>query len=370
MPMPNAPFAAEIRKTGFVLENNVAIALKRAGWTVISNKYYVDDSEETVREIDLVAYRVTKVQHFDVYTALIVSCKKSESNAWVLLSRDLNLKDPNADWWPLHAWSNDKALAFQLGSAGRHRTYHEAAIRSGVTDALALPEVEVFAFQEMDKSSGKPQNDKPIFSAITSLMKAQAYELAALPSRKRKPSVYQFNLISVVDTELLRLKFDGSDIQQTEIESDHYLARYIIRKRDVFARVRFIKADAFSSALEDYGRLHRANCKWFGDECDFFYSGILEDWDRRVVLAEDFARRFKFHVGWRLQDRFKREFDLSKLMLYWDKASSQPQVGFELPDDVLEYMIQDTATMNYIAEALKRTYRYEGPFTVAFDIPF
>lgn len=66
--MPTPPFAAEIRKTGFVLENEVAQVLKRSGWTVISNKYYVDDSEETVREIDLVAYHVPKVQHFDVYT--------------------------------------------------------------------------------------------------------------------------------------------------------------------------------------------------------------------------------------------------------------------------------------------------------------
>ena len=117
--MTASPFVVEIRKTGFVLENEIAQTLKRSGWTVISNKYYVDDSEETVREIDLVAYRVSKIQHFDVYTVLIVSCKKSDTNAWALLARPINLKDPNSDWWPLHAWSNDKALAFQLSSIGR-----------------------------------------------------------------------------------------------------------------------------------------------------------------------------------------------------------------------------------------------------------
>ena len=79
-------FAAEICKTGFVLENQIAQTLKAAGWTVISNKYYVDDFEESVREIDLIAYKVSKVKHLDVYTALIISCKKSESNAWALLA--------------------------------------------------------------------------------------------------------------------------------------------------------------------------------------------------------------------------------------------------------------------------------------------
>jgi hypothetical protein len=368
--MSTAPFAAEIRKTGFVLENDVAQALKHAGWTVISNKYYVDDSEETVREIDLIAYRVTKVQHFDVYTVLIVSCKKSEANAWALLAREINLKDPNSDWWPLHAWSNDKALAFQLNAPGRARTFHEAAQRFGVTDALAVPQVEVFAFQEMDKTSGKPQNDKPIFAAVTSLMKAQAYELAALSTRKKTPSVYQFNLLSVVDTDLLRLKFEGTEIKQAEVDTEHYLARYIIRKREVFARVRFVRASAFAGVLGDYMRLHQFNCSWFGAECDTFYSSILEDWARKEALIEDFARKFKFQVGWRLQDRFKRELDVAKPSIYWDKPAQAPRIGFELPDEVIEYMGQDGEITKVIASALKSVYRYDGPFTISFDIPF
>ena len=112
--MDASKIEAQIRKTGFVLENDVAQILRTAGWSVISNKYYVDDYEENVREIDLIAYQVAKVQHLDVYTVLIISCKKSESNVWALLSRKNNLNDPNYDWWPLHAWSNDKALAYQL----------------------------------------------------------------------------------------------------------------------------------------------------------------------------------------------------------------------------------------------------------------
>ena len=79
----------QILKTGFVLENQIAQQLKAAKWTVISNRYYVDDAEESIREIDLVAYQATRVQHFDVYTTLLVSRKKSEANAWALLSREI-----------------------------------------------------------------------------------------------------------------------------------------------------------------------------------------------------------------------------------------------------------------------------------------
>jgi hypothetical protein len=368
--MPTPPYAAEICKTGFVLEHEVAQTLRSAGWTVISNKFYLDDSEENVREIDLLAYRVTKVQHFEVYTVLIVSCKKSESNAWALLAREINLKDPNSDWWPLHTWSNDKALEFQLSTSGRAKAFHEAAQAHGVSHALSLPDVEVFAFQEMDKSTGKPQNDKPIFSAITSLMKAQAYEKSALPGRKKSPSVYQFNLLSVVDTELIRLQFSGSQISQEAVDTEHYLARYIIRKRDVFARIRFVRATVFASVLKDYGRLHAASCKWFASECDSFYSGILQDWTRSDTLLEEFSRKFRLQVGWRLQDRFKREFDLGKPSLYWDKSTKAPCIGFDLPDDAIEYMEADSGIRKHVADALKATYRYDGPFNISFDIPF
>lgn len=364
------PFTTEIRKTGFVLENEVAQQLKAGGWTVISNKYYVDDSEETVREIDLVAYRVTKVQHLDVYTVLIVSCKKSESNAWALLARDINLKDPNSDWWPLHAWSNDKAIDFQLSQPAKARAFHESAAANGVSEALQVPEVEVFAFQEMDKSSGKPQNDKPIFSAVTSLMKAQAYELAALPSRKKAPCVYQFNLLSVVDAELSRLMFRGAEIAHSSIPTEHYLARYIIRKRDVFSRVRFIRADAFASALEDYSRLHRSNCTWFGAECDAFYVGILEDWRRKDVLIDDFKKKFELRVGWRLERQFKRAIELGRPAIYWQEASKDVRIGFDLHDDVLAFMNEDPEVRKHVGGALEAVFRYTGHFTIEFDIPF
>lgn len=363
-------FASEIRKTGFVLENQVAQELKAANWTVISNKYYVDDNEETVREIDLVAYRVSKVQHFDVYTVLIISCKKSDANAWALLSRDINLKDPNSDWWPLHAWSNDKALNYQFAEVGKARKYHEKVTSFGVAEALSVPTVEVFAFQEMDKNSGKPQNDKPIFSAVTSLMKAQAYEMSALSARKKSPAIYQFNLLSVVDTDLVRLMFKDPTIECTPLESEHYLARYIIRKRETFSRIRFIKACAFSSVLQDYGRLHQANCRWFGAECDTFYADLVKDWKKVEVLVEDFKNKIHWFVNWRLERQFRRPIDIGTPSLNWNQTKSAVWIGVTATPDVLEFMNEDSEIKEHVAKALKAIFRYDGAFEFDEDIPF
>lgn len=368
--MSNEIFAKEIRKTGFVLENTVAQHLKAAGWTVISNKYYVDDSEEAVREIDLLAYRVRKVQHFDVYTVLIISCKKSETNTWALLAREINLKDPNSDWWPLHSWSNDKALQFKLLEQGVAKRFHEEAQANGVASALNVPSVEVFAFQEMDKQSGRPQNDKPIFSAITSLMKAQAYELSALPTRKKAPCVYQFNLLSVVETDLVRLMFEGDEITCTNVDTEHYLARYIVRKKEIISRVRFVRSSLFAEVLQDYGRLHLANCKWFASECDAFYKDIVKDRKRTDVLNDAFKSRIQWTLSWRVERHFQNTFSLDSFGLFWSETERQLHVEVDASDDVLEFLNRNDEIKEQVAKALQEVFRYDGPFIFAFYIPF
>lgn len=361
--MEKDKFAEEILKTGFVLENRIAVELKRSKWTVISNKYYEDDLEGSVREIDLLAYKVSKIQHLDVYTTLLISCKKSESNAWALLARAINLNDPNSDWWPLHTWSNDKALLYELSQPGRAKTYHNDVLALGVTQALSIPSVDVFAFQEMKCSSGTPQNDKNIFNALTSLMKAQAYEISALPRRKSQSqvSVYQFNLLSIIDSDLVRLNFIDDEIEAQQIDSEHYIARYIIKKIEIFSRIRFIKATYFKKALADYDRLHIANCKWFDRTYNNFFDGIAEDSKRTEVLIEEFRDKLrKSHFGIVL--KFKKGLDAKDISLNWLSEQIKLEVTLPVNSEFIKSLNQDDKAKKTVSEALKEIYRYTGDF--------
>lgn len=364
-----------ICKTGFVLENRIASNLKQSGWTVISNKYYEDDFTSSVREIDLLAYKVSKVQQFDVYTTLLISCKKNESNAWALLARDINLKDPNSDWWPLHAWSNDKALQYQLAQAGCGKTYHDELTELGVTEALSIPEVEVFAFQEMNRESGLPKNDTNIFNAVTSLMKAQAYELSALPQRKKKPAIYQFNLISISDSDLVRLKFKDESIKPELINSEHYIARYIIRKSESFSRIRFVNASHFKATLVDYDRLHNANCKWFDKTYNRFYDGVIKDSKRIKVYLDDFRDRVFDMLDSRLKEKLGMNIKSSDINLEWKSDKNKLLVTLPTYDEaVYEFFNQDEYSIKTVANALKKIYLYDGEFYFNDfwdnDIPF
>lgn len=109
-------FEQGIKKTGFDLEFRISKILQDNNWTVINNRYYIDDHQETVREIDIIAYKASQLEDFLLLTTLVVSCKKSEENAWVLLSKNRDAQDPNVEWKPMHVWTNNKALNFTLAS--------------------------------------------------------------------------------------------------------------------------------------------------------------------------------------------------------------------------------------------------------------
>lgn len=366
-------FEKQIEKTGFVLENAIAQQLKEAGWTVISNRYYVDDAEDKIREIDLVAYKSAKVQSVRVVTTLIISCKKDQENAWALLARDLDPKDPNSDWWPLHAWTNDKALDFELRQHGAGRKYHEELGAAGVKDALRLPPVEVFAFQLMNRNTGNPQNDRPIFDSITSLMKAQSYELTALPLRRKglEAYIYQFNLISIADTDLLRLHLDDGKISASRVQSEPYIARYIVRKKETFSRIQFIKADHFKKCLEDYARLHTENCKWFMDQRTHFYAEAIKDGARLDVFMEQFRSDVAWYLTYRIKRELKIDLEFKELSIEWRKDRNAPAVTEWFSDDVLKFVNGDADCRNRTAAVLRAVYLYSGDFFFDTpDIPF
>jgi len=369
--MDKSKLEAQIKKTGFVLENEVAQTLKKAGWAVISNKFYVDDLEENVREIDLIAYKYAKVRHLGLRTVLIISCKKSDSNTWALLTRKNDLADPNFDWWPLHTWSNDRAMEYQIKQKGFSENYHNDAIRHGVREALAKPSVEVFAYQEMDLRTGAPQNDKPIFSAVTSLMKAQAYELGALPTRKKDPSVYQFNLLSVVDAELARLMFTENGIECSEITSEHHFARYIIKKKETFSRVRFIKSEVFSSILEDYDRLHNANKSLFTKAYDEFYKNILDDSERVEAIIADFRQQVSWWIEFAIKMKSHQSVEAKKFSFHLNESKDTVSIKMDLTQDQVDYINSNSMVATQVKKALSEVYKYEGKFKFEVDdIPF
>lgn len=346
-------YVKQIEKTGFVLEARIAEILRRHRWTVIHGRYYIDDVKGSVREIDLLAYKVKKTDGILYYTTLIVSCKKNEQNIWALLTKNRDNEDPNREWDPLQVWSNNRVLSFMLSNDWK-QDYIEKLETLGIYSVLMNAEVNLFAFQEMNRSTGKPQNDRAIFDATTSLMKAQSYEIKALPARKQTPALYQFNLVSVFDGDLVRLHFSDGRITASERSSDVYIGNYIVDQSDTCSRVHLVRASAFDAVLDSYDELCQFNLRYFSELRDSFYDSAVSDYRRRELLQDDFLSQINWRVAYAL-GRSGQDMYLS-----YHAETDTLRVNIDVQPQELDQLNEDEDLRTLLRETAKSIYRFSG----------
>lgn len=364
-------YEKEITKTGFPLEFNISEILRHEGWSIINNKYYIDDNQQTIREIDIVAYKVKRVKDFAVFTSLIISCKKNTSNLWALLTKQYDKKDKNLQLNPVHIWTNAPSLKFSISEENWQKKYYDYLAKENIKKAIGEPDFQTFAFQEMSIESGKPQNDKPIFDSITSLMKAQSYELESLSKRKntrrnKQKYIYQFNLISIIDSELIRIHFEDKNIKASGLDQAIYISGYIIKKEPTFASINFVKASAFDSILKNYNLLHEANCSYFKQEDERFYLDAVSDYEKSKFLIQDFAQNIKFNLNYILQrERSNVEISdiLKEMHLNWNEEDKILEIILvNLLEKEIKRLNSDQHLLAITQKSLKVIYHYDGRF--------
>jgi len=95
----NEHVAAQIKKSGFPLEIEIADILQRHGWQVFPSSFFYDYDTGEFREIDILAYNVVGTALKDsanypyrITMGLVIECKKREDTALVFFPRP---RDPN-----------------------------------------------------------------------------------------------------------------------------------------------------------------------------------------------------------------------------------------------------------------------------------
>ncbi|MGY2137763.1 hypothetical protein ACW9I8_14265 [Pseudomonas reactans] len=349
-----------ICKSGFKLEHEIASILRKEGWTLISNRYYLDDHEESVREIDILAYKCKITPNFSIYTAIIISCKKSEANDWAVLSRAIDANDPNYNWQPFKGFSNVKSIQFFLNKPEWAATYYNR-LTPKCPSILSIPEVDIFAFQEMSKGNATCQNDKNIFNSITSLMKAQAYELNSLPARsKNHKLIHQFNLISVIDSELVRVHFQDGRIDAAPVNSVDYISKYILNKKDSISRIKFVTAEKFSDVIKPYSILHSENVSFFEELNTAFYENIIQERDKSKLLIPEFRSALQKYLWGPYYFLFKESLKPEQFDISWDKATNEAIIEIDATEEIVSALNDDDASIKGAKKALSEVYKYQG----------
>lgn len=371
------PYRAGVLKTGFPLEFQVGKAFQRHGWSAINSRYYVDDVKGVAREIDVIAYKVAVHDDVEICTAVIVSCKKSDEKAWALIAQNRNEKDPNIDWFPLHAWTNQKVLRYVLEDTKWESSYLAEAKAHAFFGNLIKPEHHIFAFQELLKSSGAPKNDTAIYDAVSSLMKAQGYEVQ---SREQKDSgaprrILNFNLLSVVQSDLLLCKLTEDFLGNVETiiqktSSEKYIGSYIINQDSMIARINFVRYDALEPLLTSFDEMHDFNIKFFEGQLEEYYQNPFATKAAVDVFEEQFASRIMLWVR-AAMPKEEREFDASDLSIWLRRSGEELIIGVPVwKDDSVEDLNSNERLLERTRLALKEYYRYDGPFKFDADIPF
>lgn len=82
-----------LRTQGYPLEMRVAEAFRDAGFTITQSAYFNDPSSGKAREIDVVARKSWDGDNIQWQLILIIECKVSKKQPWVLFTRALETND-------------------------------------------------------------------------------------------------------------------------------------------------------------------------------------------------------------------------------------------------------------------------------------
>lgn len=359
-----------VSSTGFELEYKVSEILRENGWTVINNKYFVDDTQRKVREIDIIGYKVSNVLGTFVYTVLLISCKKSEKDVWCLLSKEKDTKNPNYDWKPLNLWTNNINLKYMFETSKWKELYFDNCPNSLVTDIYESND-HVFSFQEMNKTSGKPQNDKNIYSSIESLMKSMGYYMKNLETRKKDKCLYDFNLISLIDSELVKVRFDGDKKEIVSIDDEKYISHYIVNNEDVCSRIHFLRFDDFKKRIKKYNEVHTYNKKYTKTTEEVFYEDFFKNSDKKSLYSEIFDKKLNDYLKSRLYYDYDYE---KKFNIYYYSTNKEGVIEFSCNTDdvrVVEFLNRSEQIRYFTKNLLNECFNYKDDFLfIQDDIPF
>lgn len=358
---------AALEKTGFVLEHHVAEMFRASGWSTIGGRYYADDIDGRARELDLIAYKTFKNDDLTVVYSVLVSCKKDAENTWVFLTRDRPSHDPNYDWDPIHYWTDVNPLEKYLQSEKWKDRFLSQA--KAAWKPLA-PSRDVFAFQQVNSKKVVPQNDTAVFSSITTLMKGLDYELLAVPQRqKNKRRIYFFSLLSVVDAPLVEVRYSDGVTEVQEVDAMTHFARYMVRKREMSALVRFVRSDALEREIKLVGNLAKSTSTYAVSAIAASFEAIKTS----RAVQDYFSARLQSSFGWWLGfqlGKYRFDHDSVKISSIEYSQGNLKLLVEGAGEDALSFLNNDEETLDKTRVALKQLARYEGDFEFVWDIPF
>ncbi len=379
-----------VEHSGFPLEHYVYGTLKKYGWSVITNRYYIDDIRGTEREIDIVAYQIhlDEIENIQYITTLIISCKQSENKTWCFLTRDVDSSDGNIDWTPLHFCTTDERLEYMTNN------YRESII-SRYKSNIATRELysfneNVFAYEQLrpakDKNEAKQKDssvvlcgNEDMYNSIITSIKAVGYEKRSRTEQYKQHKYkryYTFHILSVFEGSMVKDYIDNNGKHNIEpIQYIKYLNRHIVNNKDNFYIVNFVSKNMFENYVQAFNSLHSENSRTLPKLIPSFYEHIFEDEKKVQLIWKNFVDTILWYIKGCLFDFSKNELSEEITLSYtFCKEDNILELCIENPfisSDKIQKLNNHTPLLNYIQKYLVLFFRYKGKFIFTDDgLPF
>jgi hypothetical protein len=363
-----------ISKTGFLLERYVSDILESKKWTVINNRYYIDLSNNCQRELDILAYKASKKEEIVHYFVLLISCKKSEENDWVFLTKPIRQNDPNIDFCPQLLWTNsDLIKCTKAIEKVKQSITKEIANNANISELMKI-ENNVYAFQEVSTRKPNPKDDKPIYSSIDSLLKAANYELNTINAKKSEELVYHFNFITVFEGTIFEALVTENDPKIQRVDSTKYVNRFIVNNIDEFYRLHFCSKEYFSFMVDCFDSLWEFENKQIDGRIDEYKKYFLSNYTYRNAMNDKIVGELRSTIRFVLQDISERQIiDIQSIWLETDEKAKKLVIEIDFNDDEVEILNDNQYLKSKMKYLLKKYCRYEGDFSfskISTDIPY
>lgn len=211
----------DIKQSGFPLEIEVSSILKKDGWIVRNQAYYIDEDEEKPRAVDIVAHKsfFEKFSDHDrLHISLVIECKKG-SKPWVFFVTPKEEARMLPFGYIKH-WANP-ALEYSIYfSQWMEKMFHYACVH--------FKEHAIIAYEPFKK-----EKRQEIFEAKNQVIKALNFELE---ERKKAPlklpmrPVFILYPVIVYDGHLFEYKSQNGDMK---IVPSDYL-QYSVEQKEFF----------------------------------------------------------------------------------------------------------------------------------------
>ena len=280
-----------IQRTGFIFEYRVSQMFLKKGWKVAPNRYYLDDISGVPREIDLLASKSKFYSGIEIVTNLLISCKKSDLKDFLFLTKSKVEGDPeilSPSWKQFIGHARLKYIvdAENVNVEVLNRLSQLSEYKENFETGY-----DVFAFQEMAKNNQAPQNQKALFSSVTSLIKALEYEYTKRSVTDNKKVISNFYLISVCDTELYTGLTNDTGITVEKQDYVLYSTQYIINQMEGEYPISFVDVTYLNTVIDRFDIIHNQLCKGYEDGIKSFFIRALSD----NTLRSEYMRKFKLN---------------------------------------------------------------------------